>query len=185
MTSFNPLICVLKKSKIGVLLFCSTFSVLSFSAQAFTEDSVKASELPFELKELRAGIGESADRTKSNNGKLPTLAMIFQPDCKWCKKQAATLALASHHCQSQLNVTIIGVKGDKRTLKKELRHYDEALPAYVSNRSFLRSIGGYQASPTTLIYDKNGKLVVNKRGFIEAEKLKQVFSSLTRGQCQV
>ncbi len=157
------------------------FSAMFFVMQAAAKPLNVAS-----LKPLRVIHDVSNQETfKAEEGRLVSVTMIFQPDCSWCKKQGKTLAKAFEQCHSSININLVGAKGKTRQLKKELKHYHQGIPAYKADRQFLRSIGGYQASPTTLIYDHNGKLIAKKRGFIPKEKLANAFSVLTQGQCQI
>lgn len=137
--------------------------------------------LPFTLKSLKP---EQTQVSKDTND-LVTVAMIYQPDCSWCKKQGKTLAKAFEQCQGNLNLALVGAQGNARQLKKELKHYHKGLPAFKADRRFLRTIGGYQASPTTLIFDEQGELVVKKRGFIDEDKLANVLSIISRGKCVI
>ncbi len=153
-----------------VLIFISAMSA------TFTVKST-----PFTLKPLHTK--EQTYHLKNNN--LATISMIFQPNCSWCKKQGKTLATAIKHCQGLLNISLIGTNGNRRQLTHELKHYSSDIPAFIADRQFLRKIGGYQASPTTLIFNRKDKLLVKKRGFIPAEQLANVLDMLTQGKCQL
>ncbi|GLX76989.1 hypothetical protein tinsulaeT_03290 [Thalassotalea insulae] len=133
---------------------------------------------PFSLKSLTPEYGEV-------NNNLATITMIFQPNCSWCKKQGQVLAKAFTQCQSSLNVALVGAKGNFRALKNALKHYHKGIPAYAANRQFLRKIGGYQASPTTLIFSGEGQLIAKKRGFIPKDKLSHALAVLSHGACQI
>jgi len=117
--------------------------------------------------------------------KVATVSMIFQPNCSWCKKQGQLLAKAFEQCHSIIDITFIGTRGDKRALKHELKHYHHAIPAFMADRQFMREIGGFQASPTTLFYDSNGKLVAKKRGFIKQAPLFAALAFISKEQCQI
>ncbi len=140
-----------------------------------------AHALPFSLKPLKA---EQVKVVKEDNA-LVTVAMIYQPNCAWCKKQGQSLAKVFEQCQGSINLALVGTKGNARQLKKELKHYHKELPAFMADRNFLRSIGGYQASPTTLIFDTGGELIAKKRGYIPQDKLAHVLGILSQGECQI
>ncbi len=116
---------------------------------------------------------------------VATVTMIFQPDCSWCKKQGQTLAAAFEQCQSSVNISLVGAKGNRSQLRKALKHYHKSIPAYKADSKFLRTIGGYQASPTTLIYDTKGRLITKKRGFIPHEKLAHALKIISNGECLI
>lgn len=136
---------------------------------------------PFVLKSLKPEVTTS----ELSSSKLPTITMIFQPECSWCKKQGAALANVFEQCKDAVNVSLVGAKGSKRQLKHALKHYHHDLPAFIADTQFLRSIGGYQASPTTIIYADNGDILLKRRGYINDDKLHKLVNILTKGQCQI
>jgi len=138
------------------------------------------SAAPFTLKSLKPAV--TANEVTS---KLPTITMIFQPDCSWCKKQGIALANVYEQCKDAVNVSLVGAKGNRRQLKQALKHYHKDLPAFIADAKFLRKIGGYQASPTTIIYDDNGDILLKKRGYIANDKLQNVVKVLTQGACLI
>ena len=140
-----------------------------------------AQAMPFNLKSLNH---YQAEKTTEIDKRV-TVTMLFQPDCSWCKKQGKALAEAFRQCQSSVNITLVGVKGNKRELKKAFRHYHQDIPAFIADRKFLRDIGGYQASPTTLIYDNEGQLITKKRGFIPYDNLSKALNIISQGNCNI
>jgi thioredoxin-related protein len=141
----------------------------------------QAQAMPFVLKSLNV---EQAI-TGAQVDELATLVMIFQPDCSWCKKQGKTLSMAYKQCRGSVNIALVGTKGNTRKLKKELKHYHKHIPAFIADRKFLREVGGYQASPTTLVFNAQGELIMKKRGFIAQEKLANVMSIISKGACHL
>ena len=117
------------------------------------------------------------------NENLVTIAMIYQPGCKWCKKQGKALAKIQHQCAQYANIALIGADGKTQTLRRELRHFDKNLPAFEANKKFLLKIQGVEAYPTTVVFDKKGKLIAKKRGYIAPKKLAQVMALITEQRC--
>lgn len=146
-----------------------------------------AQAIPFNLKPLNFAEIDDTKRTyiTNNTTALPTVTMLFQPDCSWCKKQGQALAKAFEQCQNSINITLVGVNGNTRELKREVNHYPHDIPAYVADRKFLRAIGGFQASPTILIYDTHEQLITKKRGFIPFNNLSKALSIISKGQCRI
>lgn len=141
----------------------------------------------FDLKPLNfaeVDLTKQANLT-NNQATLPTVTMLFQPNCSWCKKQGQALAKAFEQCASSINIAFVGVKGNARTLKREINHYHHDIPAYVADRKFLHSIGGFEASPTTIIYDGNGQIITKKRGFIPEDNLSKALSIISQGECNI
>jgi thioredoxin-related protein len=153
-----------------VLLFLAAITVLTHvQAQPFTLKPLASSRVMSDI---------------DSNG-LVTVAMIYQPDCSWCKKQGKLLERAFKQCKKSMNIVLVGTKGNSRQLRKELKHYHDGIPAFIADRKFLRSIGGYQASPTTLIYNDEGKLIVKKRGFIPEQKLASALAVISKDSCHI
>ena len=156
----------------------------------FTSVMVINAELqatPFDLKPLyktHLEKGENNSLAEDSKG-LPTITMLFQPKCSWCKKQGKTLAEAFKQCKSSINIRLVGVKGNIRELRKEFKHYHQSIPAYVADHKFLRAIGGYEASPTTLIYNEENQLITKKRGFIPHNNLSEALTILSKGRCNI
>lgn len=146
-----------------------------------------AQAVPFNLKPLNFAEQAATKQTSiSNNAKsLPTITMLFQPDCSWCKKQGQALAKAFEQCASSINIALVGVKGNVRTLKREINHYHHDIPAFVADRKYLHTIGGFEASPTTIIYDGNGQIITKKRGFIPEDNLSKALSIISQGECNI
>lgn len=145
------------------------------------EQNVTQDKVNFSLKNLKSGDRENIIK---NNGRI-TIAMVYQPDCPWCKKQGLTMASLMSACPEKVNFTLIGNKGDRRQLKRELKHFDRNLPALQADNAFLRSIGGIAASPTTLFYDENGNLLIKRRGYIEPQQFSVAIKQLTRNDCNI
>ena len=135
----------------------------------------------FSLKSLKTG----ERSTVLPENELATIAMVYQPDCPWCEKQELLLRKIKHACDSNVNLALIGNKGSARDLKRELKHFSQNLPAYRADSKFLRKIGGVDASPTTLFFDKKGNIIAKKRGYISPEKLFNAVNIITNKSCSI
>lgn len=162
-----------------VLKYCYSTLILIFISISVSSNAANIS--PFTLKPIQ--LPAELSQVKTNN--LATIAMIFQPNCSWCKKQGKILKKVLQQCQSSTNIALVGTRGNSRQLRKELKHYHQAMPAFIADRQFLRRIGGYQASPTLVIFDKKGELIAKKRGFIPEPQLASALTILTEGACQL
>ncbi|WDE11669.1 TlpA family protein disulfide reductase [Thalassomonas haliotis] len=111
------------------------------------------------------------------------VAVVFQPDCPWCEKQIADLARLEHQCGGAFSTVLIGTRGKRSTLKRELRKFATSMPALKADRGFMRLLKGFEATPVTLFFDRAGKLLANRRGYIPPEKLKRAISLQTGGLC--
>lgn len=129
------------------------------------------------IEQTQAGMNATSEKV--------TIAMVYQPDCQWCKKQGQWLAQLKRECSQQINIVLIGNNGSKRQLKRELKHFHHDIPAFHANRQLLTSIGGIKASPTTLLFDKKGTLTAKKRGYVDGEKLSEIANIISEEQCKV
>ncbi|MGB1197923.1 MAG: TlpA family protein disulfide reductase [Thalassotalea sp.] len=162
---------------------CSLFLLYSaVIVLAFSSVELNAKTLPFTALKKISSIKAKPTEYRSE---LATIALVYQPDCSWCKKQGQWLAKVQQQCANQVNLALIGNKGSKRQLKRELQHFDRRLPAYLANKAFLRSIGGVAASPTTLFFDKEGKLLAKKRGFIEPKQFINAVATISQQGCNI
>jgi len=162
----------------------SLFRLLMFTTLAYASvvtELTQAQTTQYELKSLKPN---QQGIVFQPNG-FASVTMIFQPDCSWCKKQGKVMADAYEQCHASMKVNLVGTRGNARQLRKELKHYHREIPAYLADRGFLRKIGGYQASPTTLFFDQKGELVAKQRGYVSPDKLASAFSILTNGGCQI
>lgn len=157
-----------------LLAFATSLLLFLPAAQSATFDQ-------WQLKDLHTG--KRTDIVQQRQ--TPTLAMVFQPNCPWCKKQGSILAHIQQHCGDSLNLLMLGDKGRYMVLKRELRHLPATIPAYQTNPAFLRAIGGVKASPTLLFIDSAGELLAKKRGFTKQATLAQAVARITHGQCQI
>nr|WP_280954585.1 thioredoxin fold domain-containing protein [Shewanella sp. WXL01] len=133
-----------------------------------------------ELKDLRG----SSSAVSYDNSK-PTVLMFFQPDCRWCKKQGKVMAKLLEQCGNKIHFNLVGDKGSRTKLKRELRHFADALPAQQNSKLFARKSGGVIGYPTTLVLDTNGEVLAKKRGAIEEAKLIKLASQLSDGECEL
>ena len=62
-------------------------------------------------------------------------------------------------------------------------NYATTLSAMLADKTFLPMIGGIKATPTTLFFDKEGKLLLKKRGYIPAAKLIAAADSISGSGC--
>jgi|GEM_PF-1104075 len=150
------------------------------AGKAFASDFSDLIVNQYKLKPLSA-----ASMVATASDDKVTIAMIYQPDCKWCKKQGQWLAKAHKQCHKDIDIVLIGNNGKKQQLKRELKHFHQEIPAYQANRKLLTAVGGIEASPTTLVFDNQGTLIAKRRGFITNNKLADVANIITQGKCDI
>ena len=159
-------------------LLLTTCTVVLFLC-SITSTTVHAS--PISLKSLKTGERTTVIPTNE----FVTIAMVYQPDCSWCKKQEKLLRQIKQECNNKVNLALIGNKGSARALKRELKYFNKSFPAYKADTKFLRKIGGIAASPTTLFFDRSGNVIAKKRGFIPPAQLFNAVSIMTNKNCSI
>ncbi len=117
------------------------------------------------------------------NTNVATAVLVFQPNCPWCKKQRVLFKKIKQQCGGRINLVLVGYHGNTQALKRELRFFDDTIPAYKANKSFLRLVKGIDASPTILLLNKKGELLLKNRGYMQPKKLMNAISILTKQQC--
>lgn len=167
-------------NKIALFLLLIVYSAQHLVASA-KDHSTATGQGSTSLKSLKSAVRENFIK---DNGRI-TVAMLYQPNCSWCKKLGVTMANLLKTCDKQVNLSLIGNKGNRRQLKRELKHFSQQLAAYQASKAFLRDIGGVAASPTTLFYDQDGKLLAKRRGYIEPQQFSAAIAQLTNSSCKM
>ncbi len=140
--------------------------------------SFSASAQIFSLKNLKSNKVEVI-----NPVGVPSIVMVFQPQCNWCKKQANELSELLNECSAPIHLSLVGTLGRNNQLKSELKHYPKSIPAFKATTRFLRKIGGFQASPTTLFFNSKGQPLSKRKGYIQKDKALRAMILLTKGGC--
>ncbi|MBD1390272.1 thioredoxin family protein [Neiella sp. HB171785] len=157
----------------------SSFKFLAFYWSVIAVWAPAHAAITQPLDDLR----RAASASLTPNESVASIAMVFQPDCAWCKKQGQTMAELQHRCNNQLNIAIVGYKAKYRELRRELKHFDQALPALAADRRFLAAVEGVAATPTTLFFDQNGELLLKQRGYMKPEQLRAAANALAKTDC--
>ena len=168
-----------------ILLFIFTFCAVSVSAQIYVaEDAVKTTVINAEeLKSL----------VKSPEKKQPILINFWATWCGICRREFPDLVeIDKDYRDKGLSFYIVSIDTislAETTVSDFLKVYQAEMPSYIldtpSEVKAIRQIaprfsGSY---PTTLLFNKNGKLVYQKNGAINAEILrKQINKVLPKKQ---
>ncbi len=148
------------------------------SAASAGNNSTELSVAQIQLKDLR-----TSQSSVSYHSQKPTVLMFFQPDCSWCKKQGKIITQLVSECGNSVHFTLVGDKGSKRQLKRELRHFSETIPSQQSTQLFARKSGGVKGFPTTLVLDTQGHVLAKRRGFTDEAMLRKLTNELSQGEC--
>lgn len=121
----------------------------------------------YQLRSLEAPVTDSLDAYRGK----PVIMLFFQPECSWCLKQVRAVNRLPADCRASFNALAIGVNGDRKALKQELRRLRPDFPAYQANPALLDAIGGVPATPFALLGDANGEFHNWMRGYIPQSRL--------------
>lgn len=114
--------------------------------------------------------------------KKPQLLMFYQPDCRWCGLQMQAMQAVQSACP-QVVMQLVGIRGSDRQLRAELRRHRSELPAFAGTDTFLRKVGGVEATPMTLVLNAQGEEAGRHRGYLDEEQLLAAANWLTGSTC--
>lgn len=112
------------------------------------------------------------------------VAIIYQPDCEWCEKQAKDLSALSEGCET-LTALLLGTKGSKRKLRASAAKMSASLPAFEASKPLLRKVGGVPATPITLVIDDDDQVVAQRRAYMPKAQLREVLQIISDGHCPI
>lgn len=114
----------------------------------------------------------------SNKGKV-VLINFFATWCPPCRKEIPDLISLANQYKGK-DVTIISISVDENG-EEAVKPFAEQVgfnyPVYLTTQE-LTATYNIDAIPQTFLYDKNGKLITNLRGYVEAEQLRKMIDSL-------
>ncbi len=122
--------------------------------------------LEFELRSL----ADPETHSLSRYAGKPVVLLLFQPDCNWCLRQARVAGELTQSCTAGFETVLIGFRGNRSQLRKELRRLDQSFPAYQASPELLDAVGNPQTTPVMLLGDEDGRFVSWIRGFLPADE---------------
>lgn len=113
----------------------------------------------------------------------PVLLMVFEPECNWCLKQVAALNELAVRCGDRLPALGVGVRGDRQSLKAEIRRTGPEFPTYQANAGLLELLGEVPATPITYVLDESLAPLMKLRGYIPFEQLLETAEVIIGESC--
>jgi len=104
------------------------------------------------------------------------LLSFFEPECRWCYRQMKVFNRLHADCQAVTPVAV-GIHGDTRSLRQELRRAQVEYPAVRANRSLISIVGEVPSTPWTVIVSSSGEIISTIQGYYPLEKWQSAFSS--------
>ena len=102
------------------------------------------------------------------------LLSFFEPNCPWCYRQMKVFNKLDSSCGKHIQPVVVGINGNARALRKELRKAKVGFPALKASKE-LKSIFSVPATPWTLVIDADGQLLTSIRGYKPLEDFSDIF----------
>lgn len=151
------------------LSFCVALFLGLLSNSAYAETSTVATEITVTDIQSRTDFTLFANQQQS-------LFSFFEPNCSWCLRQIKALNKLQQQCSVQVNITLIGIHGNKQQLRKVLHKARNTLPATQYHPELRKLLGKINVTPTNAFFDQNSTLVSSLPGYIKLDKLSKVFA---------
>lgn len=104
------------------------------------------------------------------------LLSFFEPDCRWCYRQMKVFNEIHNQCQA-IKPVAVGIRGDSRALRKEVRRAQVEYPAAEATSSLLAIVGEIPATPWTLVVNQKGEIIASVRGYYRQEQWQAAFDN--------
>lgn len=112
----------------------------------------------------------------------PQLVMLFQPNCGFCVKQMKHMQALANKC-SAVAIQLYGFNGSAKELRNELIQHQISLPAYRTNKQFLDQLNEIKGTPTNLIFNSEGGLVLQHMGYWNESILRTQLKQMSNQTC--
>ena len=154
------------------LLAILTASVLLMACSGGGEPAAEATlpadphELPeYDLERYRALI-ETLEGT-------PVVVNFWGSWCPPCEDEAPHLATVSKEYEGEVQFLGVDIVDTREPAREFIRRYGWTYPSVFDPTAAIRDGLGYLGQPITLIYDRQGELVWDKTGTIDADELRE------------
>ncbi len=98
-------------------------------------------------------------------GQKPVLAVFFYPDCPPCERESKVINKVYEKYKDLIFVVGISLSRDRYDIGDFIRDMNIKYPVYrIDSKNQLRNVGGILATPTSIIIDKNGKILEKMLG---------------------
>ena len=102
------------------------------------------------------------------------LLSFFEPNCPWCYRQMKVFNRIEAACQHSVQPMVVGINGDARALRKEIRKAKVKFPALKANKQLMEQFS-VPATPLTLVIDSGGEVLTAIRGYIPLKDFADLF----------
>ena len=116
-------------------------------------------------------------------GKKPVLLIFFYPDCPPCEEEAKTINKLYEKYYCRVNFIGISLSRDRYDIGDFIRNLKIKYPVWrVHSKDDLKYVGGILATPTVVLLDKDGNIVVKCMGKRSYEFFKKQFDNVLKGE---
>ena len=127
---------------------------------------------------LREIVSSYPNKTQPNETII--VLSFFEPNCPWCYRQMKVLNKIESSCNHQVQPVVVGINGDARALRKELRKAKVTFPALKANKALMEQFS-VPATPWTLMIDGDGQVLTAIRGYMPLKDFADIF----KYECQL
>jgi thioredoxin-related protein len=121
---------------------------------------------------LREIVSKEARAEAPNNPII--LLSFFEPNCPWCYRQMKVFNKIEASCHQHIQPVVVGINGDVRALRKEIRKAKVNFPALKASKELMQQLS-VPATPWTLLIDADGRVVTTIRGYVPLKDFADVF----------
>lgn len=108
----------------------------------------------------------------------PVVVNVWGSWCPPCIEEAPDLAVVSKEFEGSVQFLGIDILDEREAAREFILRYDWPYPHVFDPRGEVRDGLGYIGQPVTVIYDKDGDLVFEWNGVIDADRLRQGISKV-------
>lgn len=101
--------------------------------------------------------------------------------CPYCVRELKELrSIRSKYSPKELKIIGVSFDSSKSSFKRMLEKSKINYPNYISSDSSMGMFFGVMGVPSTIIYDKNGKIVKQFSGYIKSEQIEDIIDELLK-----
>ncbi len=116
------------------------------------------------------GVYSNQKNTNLRNfvGKKPLLVVFFYPQCPPCEKEAKNVNRIYEEYKKSILVIGVSLSKDRYDIEDFVDDLNIKYPVYrVAKKGQLRNVGGILATPTSILINKDGKIICKVLGAVD------------------
>ncbi len=120
---------------------------------------------------------QKSTNLKNFIGKKPVLVVFFYPQCPPCEKEAEVVNKIYKKYKNSIFVLGVSLSKDRYDVEDFIDDEGIKYPIYrIANKNQLRNVGGILATPTSILINKEGKVVCKVLGAVDFKAISDKIS---------